>query len=286
MSKQDHFNSGERTVKFCYCDESGTGGSPIAVMVGVVIDSSRMRPTKIQWQGLLDTLSNLLDRQIDELHACDFYAGNTPFRGLTGDQRSNVITAVHDWLTERKHNVVYSAVNISQFNASRTKGALPSELGTVWQFLGFHLVLSMQKYGQAFKHGKGRTVYFFDRVVTEQDKFINLVTNPPTWSEAYYNKRKKDDPLDQVLEVPAFVDSKQTVLIQVADLFAFGIRRYAELCEGFGKPKYKEELDKLTMWCKLFAQQSIGRQHIYPRQSVNAVQQIFLDHAPDSLIQL
>ena len=76
------------------------------------------------------------------------------------------------------------------------------------------------------------------------------------WSEAYYDKGKKEDPLDQVLEVPTFVDSKQTVLIQVADWFAFGIRRYAELSEDLEKPKYEGELDKLFTWCELFASQS------------------------------
>ena len=47
-------------MKFCYCDESGTGDEPIAVMVGIVVDAQRMHLTKADWAELLETLSQLL----------------------------------------------------------------------------------------------------------------------------------------------------------------------------------------------------------------------------------
>jgi hypothetical protein len=67
-------------MKLCYCDESGTGDEPIAVMVGVLVDSQRMHITKQDWNGLLVHLSNVANRQITELHTRDFYAGNGVFR--------------------------------------------------------------------------------------------------------------------------------------------------------------------------------------------------------------
>lgn len=33
-------------MKLCYCDESGTGNEPVAVMVGIVVDTKRMHLTK------------------------------------------------------------------------------------------------------------------------------------------------------------------------------------------------------------------------------------------------
>ena len=46
-------------MKVCYCDESGTGDEPIAVLVGVVVDSQRMHVTKEHWGDLLENLSTI-----------------------------------------------------------------------------------------------------------------------------------------------------------------------------------------------------------------------------------
>ena len=55
-------------MKLCYCDESGTGKEPIAVMVGVVVDSQRMHITKEDWDELLNHLSDIVGVQLDEIH--------------------------------------------------------------------------------------------------------------------------------------------------------------------------------------------------------------------------
>ena len=65
-------------MKFCYVDESGTGDEPYAVMVGVVVDALRMRPTKADWDGLLIHLGCIVGRAVEEIHTRDFYAGNGP----------------------------------------------------------------------------------------------------------------------------------------------------------------------------------------------------------------
>jgi hypothetical protein len=55
-------------MKFCYLDESGTGQEPIAVMAGVVTDDTRMRVTKHHWSNLLQNLSEIICRTIQEIH--------------------------------------------------------------------------------------------------------------------------------------------------------------------------------------------------------------------------
>jgi len=46
-------------MKFCYIDESGTGGQDFAVMTGIIVDARRMHVTKQEWDGLLSHLSSL-----------------------------------------------------------------------------------------------------------------------------------------------------------------------------------------------------------------------------------
>lgn len=59
-------------MKFVYIDESGTGEEPIGVMTGVIADSYRMRPTKAEWNDLLNELSRIIGREIEEIHTRDF----------------------------------------------------------------------------------------------------------------------------------------------------------------------------------------------------------------------
>ena len=67
-------------MKACYCDESGTGEEPIAVMVGVVIDVQRMHVTKSDWKALLVAFSRIVKQRVLEFHDRDFYAGNGIWR--------------------------------------------------------------------------------------------------------------------------------------------------------------------------------------------------------------
>jgi len=122
-------------MNLCYCDESGTGEEPIAVMTGIVVDASRMHLTKAHWQALLNELSREAGRQIVELHTRDFYAGNSVFRGLDGPTRSTVISNIFGWLSERKHHIVYSAVLKDSYRQANAQGNVPDELNTLWRFL-------------------------------------------------------------------------------------------------------------------------------------------------------
>ena len=105
-------------MQFIYIDESGTGDEPVAVMVGVVADSYRMRLTKEHWSVLLKALSKIIGQKIDEIHTRDFYSGNTPWRDLNGKQRSAIIDAVFQWLQKRRHSIVYAAVDKAIFEAN------------------------------------------------------------------------------------------------------------------------------------------------------------------------
>jgi hypothetical protein len=105
-------------MKFCYLDESGTGGEPIAVMVGIITDHTRMRPTKSEWKNLLDDVSKAAGRTITEIHTHELYAGNSPFRQLSAQQRTDLINSIFKWLKDRKHSVVYTALDTTSFKAN------------------------------------------------------------------------------------------------------------------------------------------------------------------------
>ncbi|MFV2058173.1 MAG: DUF3800 domain-containing protein, partial [Thiohalomonadales bacterium] len=210
-------------------DESGTGAESIAVMVGVIVDASRMRLTKQHWHALLEKLSSIIGRKISEIHTRDFYSGNSPWRDLKGSQRSEIITEIFNWLRSRKHHVVYTAVNKEKFYEHFKSETYFNDISTLWRFMAFHITLSIQKKYQNEKRNKGNTVLVFDNEEREQTRFTDLLLNCPDWADSYYGRGKKQEKLDQIIDVPHFVDSQEVGLIQLADFLCFFMRKYIEL---------------------------------------------------------
>lgn len=270
-------------MKFCYCDETGTGEEPIAVLLGVVVDSHRMHVTKDHWQGLLDDLSKIVNRPLKELHTRDFYSGSGVWRSIDGPDRARVIDNVFKWIVDRKHSVVYSAVVKDKYFKEKKAGRIPTEVNTLWRFLGFHLILSMQKAFQGEKKNKGNTIFIFDNEERERSRFTDLVLNPPAWSDTYYCKKRKDERLNQIVDVPYFGDSCEVALIQVADFLAFFLRRYIEIKEGHSTPKYRDEESRLEGWISTLASILINRTAMYPKRSRCECAEMFYQLAPEAI---
>ncbi len=272
-------------MKLCYCDESGTGDEPIATMVGIVVDASRMHLTKNHWQDLLNRLTERVGRRIIELHTRDFYAGNGVFRDIGGAARANLITQIFAWLSERRHAVVYSSVVKRSYYDAYAAGRIPDELNTVWRFLGFHLILAMQKHCQRHERPKGHTIFIFDNEERERMRFTDLIARAPDWSDTYYARNRNQEQLDQIVDCPYFGDSREVVLIQLADVAAFLMRRYAEVRSGLVGPRYQDEDARLAGWMQSLKERAI-QPAIYVRRGRQVADDLFYEHAPASIRDL
>lgn len=254
-------------------------------MVGIVVDATRMHPTKQDWQDLLAGLSQQVGHEIPEVHTKDLYNGNGVFHGVAGPDRATLITDIFDWLAKRKHDVVYASVLKDSYYTAKDAGHIPPELDSIWRFLGFHLVLATQKHFQNLKQPKGHTIFIFDNQERERIRFTDLIVSPPKWSDEYYNRKKIQEQLDQVVDAPYFGDSKDVVLIQLADLAAFLLRRHAEVQLGLRNPKYEDEPQKLSAWMKSFSDRAIGTR-IYRRNGRCNAEELFYKHAPKPIREL
>lgn len=268
-------------MKFCYFDESGTGGQPVAVMAGVIADASRMHLTKEAWSELLDELSRIVGAEVHEFHTHKFYSGQGIWNGIDGPDRANIISAIIQWMADRKHRVTYSAVDRAKFESRQAKDSRLSGL-SIWRTLGLHTALGLQRCHQKESKTKGHTVLVYDEQVMEKEKFTDLILHPPEWTESYYGRAKKDPPLQQLIDVPHFVDSRKVELVQVADLYAFILRRYFELADGHDSPKYADEADRINGWTESIFEQTISNGHIYPKKGAPEAAVVFKQVAPHS----
>lgn len=236
-------------MKFCYVDESGMGQELVIVMVGVIVDAQRMHKTKDDWDELLKRLSNRLRREIKEFHTRVFYSGNGPWRDIPGNERSGIIDEIMDWVVERKHKIVCAAVDKTKFEAGKNESKELKALESPWLATAVSLVSKIQREHQREEKNKGHTVFIFDREVKEEGRLTDFLYDPPDWSDRLYDRAKKAAAFDQIVDVPYFADSKTVLLIQVADLFAYLVRRKIETERGYDKERYEGELEKLRSWC-------------------------------------
>lgn len=271
-------------MKFCYVDESGTGSEPFAVMVGIIADAQRMHVTKDDWSQLLAILTRLVGRPVGEIHTNDFYPGNGPWRGLDGDSRTKIIAAIFKWLDDRKHSIVYSAVDKAKFQSQFAGEAHSTEIGTLWRFMALHICLSLQKHYQSQKKNKGNTVLVFDRKDTDAFDFIEIIRNPPDWTDTYYAKKPKQERLDQIIDVPYFGDSKHVGLIQVADFVSFFLRRHIEITQNAVAPKYEKEEELISSWAESAFARAIPKSAIYPAKGRCDCAELFYKYAASSVL--
>lgn len=270
-------------MKVCYFDESGTGNEPVAVVVGVIVDSHRMHVTKDHWASLLADLSEICGSRLDELHTKDFYAGNGLFRNMPGDARAQYIQDIVEWFCARKHEFVFSAIDKAAFAQSRADGTMHAELETPWRAGAFHCVLAIQRAHQTYEKTKGHTLLIFDNKGSDELPLTRLVLAPPAWSDSYYGRRTRDAPLSLIVDAPYFADSKHVPLIQVADFLAYFLRRYVELAEGLVGPRYPEEEARIGDWVTALKSRCVGLSHIYPARSRCPTAELFYAHCPPNI---
>lgn len=108
-------------------------------------------------------------------------------------------------------------------------------------------MLSVQKHHQRDARNKGHTVFVFDDV-NEKDELLGMLASPPEFTDGFYRRNPKMRQLSQLVDVPYFADSRHVVLVQVADLFAYFLRLYAELQLGLIAEKFAGELSRLDGW--------------------------------------
>lgn len=270
-------------MKVCYCDETGTGEEPYAVLLGVVVDAARMHVTKDEWAGFLADLSQRVGQEFQELHTRHFYNGAGIWKALSGQQRSEAIDLFINWFSERRHHVVFSAVDKKKYGELKEAGKIPGEIDTLWRAMGFHVALAMQRNFQTEKKNKGNTIFIFDEEVKEETRFHALLKKPPEWSDTYYARKAKRRALCQLVDAPYFADSKNVSLLQVADFLAYFVRRHIEIKENAVPEKYEDEAKKVEKWFSQIKDRTIPYQSMYPKRQRCETAELFWQLAPETI---
>ena len=246
----------------------------------------RMHRTKANWEEQLNKLRSVSDKPMAEIKGGELYRGNAAWRQWDGGERSALIDQIIEWMRERKHNVTFGAVSQSRLVDMRDQfdlGGLQKASG--WCVAASQLLLGIQKNYQGNEKNKGNTVFVFDNA-SELGEIIDFVVEPPRATDGFYNRKKNQDALDQIIDVPYSADSRHIGLIQVADVFAFILRLYAELTEGLQSEKFDGELQRLRRWIEQMKPLFLSNATRWPAGSKDPCINFFHSVAPPSLLKI
>ena len=246
-------------MKFCYVDESMQGDDEgkqgdITVVVGILIDAQRLHKSRKEWKDLLISELGISELEYPnksyEIKGSDLYKRRGYWKkyNWNWERRKQLIDRFIEWTVERKHKITFGAVSESKLEENMNEAKRLGLNGLKsWDIAARHLILGVQKSQHKKKSNKGNTILVFDHAKGES-KLLDFVLDPPEVTEQFYNKAPKSPPLDQIVDVPFFVDSRHVGFIHLADLFAYIICHFAGISEGIIAKKYEGELDQLKSW--------------------------------------
>ncbi|MBX5494091.1 MAG: DUF3800 domain-containing protein [Bryobacteraceae bacterium] len=273
-------------MKVCYVDESGNDSSdPCLVMVGVVVDGHRLHRAREEFGEIFDQIQGLFQENLKELKGAKIILGRDRWHNVDAKTRENIVMSLCRWVADRKHHIALAAIDRYQFGQI-DGSTFPQVADDLWMAACLHIALQLQKHHQGKAKNKGRTFLFVDENKQKADKLSELLFDPPAWTDDYYGRRKKQAKLDQLIDSAFAVKSHHAGLVQVADLYAFILRRYAELCEYRHSEMWHGEKSLVAECTNILANRLLPKPTRWPANTKAPCCKWYNQIAPQSLLAL
>ena len=273
-------------MKVCYVDESGNNTrDPCLVMVGVVVDTARLNRTREEFAGVFDIVQGLFEESLKELKGAKMVFGKDRWRRIDPKIRKVLAQFFCDWIGRRKHRLAVSAIDRAKLKTTGCD-AFPALADNPWLAASLHIALQIQKSHQSAKANKGQTFLFVDENKQYADALAELLYEPPDWTDTYYARGKKQQKLDQLIDSAFAVKSHHAGLVQVADLYALLIRRYAELHDYGSAELWDGERALMERYVGTLAGRMFATTSRWPARPKCGCSRWFNAVAPDSLKKL
>jgi hypothetical protein len=247
-------------MKVCYVDDSGNPSlDRIFVMVGIVADAIRLNKSARECTKLFDDVRTLVTQEgktsPKELKGSRILYGKDAWRYIDATKRKQVFSDLSEWLCERKHDIVISAIDTGKSShATVTEHQVPNEISKhLWVAAGLNIAIQLQAKHRGEQSNKGNTFLFIDDNCQNLPELCKILWSPPDWLKDYYPLAKKEAQLDQIIDTAFSVQSHHCSLVQAADLLAFIVRRHFELLANVNDSGWDEEPDFIKECLQLIA---------------------------------
>ena len=208
---------GCRLIHLLYVDESGDPDNPLGhfVLGGLALHESDVDPFRRRVEGIVRKYLHIQLREL-ELHAHSIRTGRNRWRGIPRDAKTSILADLSRLLGS------YSSPHgFALFTVIRAPGAVPhaDPLQRTYE----ELLLRFNELLKRLSHVTGTPQ--FGIVVADRARY-ELIVQPIV--SQWRTTGTRFGRLKHIVDVPLFVDSKATRLIQLADMVAYASYRYYE----------------------------------------------------------
>jgi hypothetical protein len=250
-------------------------------MVGIVADAQRLSRTNEGFAAIFDTVQSMFPEALRELKSSKILYGLGRWGKVDADRRKAIVEGICRWVGERKHRLALASL-IHAGHKNAVEGIVPRELEDIWLAGAFHIALQLQKAHQGHKKNKGHTFLIFDENKAKNDHLPELLHSPPHWGDSFY-EYSKGERLSQIIDSAFFVKSHHAGLVQVADLFAFLFRRYAELHDCGVEERFQGEGRLIDRYVEILQPALIPGSMRWPKKTNSESARWYVSRAPASL---
>jgi hypothetical protein len=234
-------------VHLCYIDEAGTTGKsltgvpqqPVFTMAGLLVSDEKWRKTEREIRQVISSEYGAPLPPNFELHASELLAphGEGPFTGWTRDRRNSLALQVLKLIETRKHQVLLQWVVKRRMAAAAPPA---DDFGFDWKDpweLSFALALTMaEEFLQSSKTGSSSTGMV---IIDHEPTYLEVVRAHSRDRQQASGWRKTN----KVMEIGYSAASHANSLIQMTDLVAFTMKKWAESAAGLRADWPKEAHD-------------------------------------------
>jgi hypothetical protein len=258
----------------CYCDESGYCGNicnpeqPVMVMAGILPNVYNYHRSDAEFRQVFDIIND--EVPVNELKGQQIYRGRGAWRNIHSESRDEVIEFYLNWINERSHKLIISAVDNAkyfQFLEENPHHLYSETLQSPYLFCGLHVAMTVQKLNRNQDRNKGKTILIYD----EQDEFSNRLTellfDPPEFIDEFVacDLKKEETRLSQIIDSAFFVKSHHSSMAQVVDIVAYLVRLYLELNYYDADEAYIGEKAKINDWVDRIRDKFVQLSTMYPK---------------------
>jgi len=223
-------------MHLCYVDEAGSTGKnledrqqPIFVMAGLLVSDEKWRKTEGEVRRIVKGAFHGTVPSDFELHACELLApeGEGPFRGWERDRRNGLALDLLALVNTRRHQVLTQIVSKKKMASAEPPDL---HLGFDWKDpweVSFAAVLTMAEEFRSGRTGPSSTGMV---VIDHEPNYLDVVRSQSRerqLSTGWKHVRK-------VMEIGYSAVSHANPMIQLADLIAFSMKKWAESQTDFG----------------------------------------------------
>jgi hypothetical protein len=225
-------------VHLCYIDEAGSTGKDLTsaqqrifVMAGLLVSDEKWRKTEREARALLREAFGGSLPQGFELHACDLLAptGQGVFQGWNRSKRDQMALDLLRLIDERSHQVLVQLVHKPRMATAPAPTSVPLRLDwkDPWEVAFASLLTMTEEILQSRQTGRSSTGMV---IIDDNPLYLGVVrTQARDRQDAggWRHTRK-------VMEIGYSAVSHANVMIQLADLLAFTMKKHAESKAGYG----------------------------------------------------